>query len=261
MKYAIGYVYAAVSTGGLVKVGRSRSAPEKRIRSHSAMFRVFGEDLAWSKTSGRLSHCYEAERKLIDFCRIKCAESSGNEFFKGIDLEDFSRFFDANFKGDSEQAMREAEEFSAKQAENLKSIISHGFCASHGGTIKDDGEASAMLEAGLDHHQEEHRNLFSRLSSLNCRGAYMDYARRYGCPYLSFRFDDAVISVWPDGGRKFSTIEEYIQQFNAGEEEFAKEAGLNDHEKTPWDYFLIDMRNSDSADRVSGLIPLLGGGS
>lgn len=86
------------------------------------------------------------------------------------------------------------------------------------------------------------RDLFlSKLIDIGKEDAYDKALVSLGCAAIAFRFDNCVITVWPDGGIIFETIAHYKSDFYKCQLECISE-GVPPDDHANWDEFYIDLR-------------------
>lgn len=86
--YKKGHIYAVLYSNGWVKVGRSGDV-QNRIKTLSGS--VIGEKAVSTKASALLSDAHRAEGKLIAFCRKRCDDQHGKEWFSGIGFKELAQ--------------------------------------------------------------------------------------------------------------------------------------------------------------------------
>ena len=81
----MGHLYAALFSGGLTKVGRSKTVAG-RISQHAARLSVAGLEVIESHGAPCLGDIASAEQALIARCAEAATERRGNEWFVGLDF-------------------------------------------------------------------------------------------------------------------------------------------------------------------------------
>ena len=82
----MGHLYAALFSGGLTKVGRSKTVAG-RISQHAARLSVAGLEVIESHGAPCLGDIASAEQALIARCAEAATERRGNEWFVGLDAD------------------------------------------------------------------------------------------------------------------------------------------------------------------------------
>lgn len=85
MEQILHQVYICLFDNGSLKVGRGKDA-SFRIKAHSSMAKNFGIKLVSSEIIDSINPI-DSEIKIILWCKNRCSESFGNEWFKGVDFE------------------------------------------------------------------------------------------------------------------------------------------------------------------------------